>query len=328
MTGTPGAGAGPIRLASEFRARAEIDQSTRARHDARFRADVDTGIRLAASVPDRLRETMARIRAGESVGNPYLDLWNESHQYPKGDRWGTTLDGSPWDRADAMTVGCIVRRACTRPFGWAVPDGEALDVIARWSPEGVVEVGAGTGYWARMLLDRGVDVRPYDLHPFGCRCAADEEPVAHQLDDGSVVYAACSTDHPKTSRWANVVRAGVEAAAWHPRRTLLLVWPPYAESMAALALLRYWAAGGETLAYVGEGSGGCTGDDRFHALLGDPWWYDEDEDEGPPPGALFDLVEDVAVPSWAGIHDHLYVYRRRHPVERPAGQLALPRGAR
>ena len=38
-----------------------------------------------------------------------------------------------------------------------------LDVIAEHSP--IVELGAGTGYWAAMLARRGADVIAYDIEP-------------------------------------------------------------------------------------------------------------------------------------------------------------------
>ncbi len=43
-------------------------------------------------------------------------------------------------------------------YGFSVPTDEALQLIASVSPQWVVEVGAGTGYWARLLNDVGVDV--------------------------------------------------------------------------------------------------------------------------------------------------------------------------
>ena len=53
-------------------------------------------------------------------------------------------------------------------FSWAIPNEEALDAIAAVGP--IVEIGAGTGYWAWLLQKRGVDVVAYDATPphFGC----------------------------------------------------------------------------------------------------------------------------------------------------------------
>jgi hypothetical protein len=140
-----------------------------------------------------------------------------------------------------------VREQAIARYGFAVPNDEALDLIVAWSPEGVVELGAGVGYLARLLADRGVDVVAYDKDP---------PPSA-------------------TNRWF----AGREP--WHPvlpgdegvvgeqtQRTLLIVWPTRDETWPADAVEAFHHAGGGRLVYVGEGPGGRSGDDRFHALLG------------------------------------------------------------
>jgi hypothetical protein len=51
---------------------------------------------------------------------------------------------------------------------------------------------------------------------------------------------------------------------------------------------------GEYVAYVGEGDGGCTADDRFHRVLAERW----------------SEVETVPIPQWYGLHDRLEIYRR------------------
>eukprot|EP00897_Mesotaenium_endlicherianum_P009382 jgi/Mesen1/8472/ME000478S07970 len=52
-----------------------------------------------------------------------------------------------------------------RIYSWAVPTGEAIDAIVKSAPGGVLEIGAGTGYWAHLLRQRGVQVAAYDLQP-------------------------------------------------------------------------------------------------------------------------------------------------------------------
>lgn len=48
-----------------------------------------------------------------------------------------------------------------RAFGFAIPDATALLLIAVHSA-GVVEVGAGSGGWVRLLHERDVDAVAYD----------------------------------------------------------------------------------------------------------------------------------------------------------------------
>lgn len=149
-------------------------------------------------------------------------------------------------------------------YAWAVPNAEALSCIAKYGP--VVEGGAGGGYWAHLLRERGVDVVAYDIAPY-CNIQV-------------------------ASRWTEVLTGSAEAMAQHKDRTLLLVWPPYDEPMA---LDHVKAHGGDVVIYVGEDMYGCTGDMAFHEHMAEH----------------FEEIETVDLPQWGGIHDRLYVYRRK-----------------
>ncbi|PNW76347.1 hypothetical protein CHLRE_12g552827v5 [Chlamydomonas reinhardtii] len=60
-------------------------------------------------------------------------------------------------------LGLAIRSSMAVPsVSWAIPSAEALEVIAQQSGGRVVEVGAGTGYWAWLLARRGVDVVAVD----------------------------------------------------------------------------------------------------------------------------------------------------------------------
>ena len=45
-------------------------------------------------------------------------------------------------------------------FAWAIPDERALHICASFAP--LVEMGAGAGYWARLLRDRAVAITAFD----------------------------------------------------------------------------------------------------------------------------------------------------------------------
>jgi hypothetical protein len=49
-------------------------------------------------------------------------------------------------------------------FAWAIPDEKALRILQQFSP--IIEMGAGRGYWSHLLQQQGVDITPYDIHPF------------------------------------------------------------------------------------------------------------------------------------------------------------------
>lgn len=128
------------------------------------------------------------------------------------------------------------RLRLARQYAWAIPCDEALEVIGRYGP--IVEGGAGSGYWAKLLRDQGVDVVAYDAAPY--------------------------ENHWVSARWTEVLVGDHEAMAQHKDRALLLIWPPYDEPMG---LDHIKAHGGTTVILVGEGPHGCTGDRDMHKYL-------------------------------------------------------------
>jgi hypothetical protein len=241
-------------------------------------------------------------------GIEYLDLYQEmlTHQREHSprillpDSWSG--ETQPWD----VCHECLITKQITsyephsikRRYAWAVPNENALEVIAKHSPHGVVEIGAGGGYWAMLLQQRGVDVVAFDPVP---------PPEKSNWHSGRA--------------WTAVHQGSHTTVASYPTRTLLLCWPSYDESWPAQALEIYR---GDALIYIGEGPGGCTADDRFHALLGQsPCWHHDDDynklscpDDCPAKVTpLFEEIEDVAIPQWAGLHDRLMVYRRAEAID-------------
>jgi hypothetical protein len=92
--------------------------------------------------------------------------------------------------------------------------------------------------------------------------------------------------------WTEVLHRNTAAVRSHKDRSLFLCWPPHTSDMAASALRQYQ---GDTVIYVGEGHGGCTGDDTFHKKLESNW----------------EQIHSEVVPQWDGIHDELFIYKRK-----------------
>jgi hypothetical protein len=272
---------------------------------------------------DRFRRTtwkdIADAMRALDVGGEYLD---EIASLQK-----SMLD-RPWPASmgDGSSIAThTVRRAGCSTYAWAIPSEEALDLIAQHGP--IVEIGAGTGYWARLLAGRGVDIICYDMYP----------PIVDELNGW----------HDKAGLFYPVNGGGPEIAAEHPDRTLLLCWPPYSPTktirivepdeeegwekktaemapgiehtlwykpnadshLGSEALKAYEDAGGQKLIYIGEGSGGCTAGPAFHARIGqgcDHWG--DDVCFCPPPAWV--EIDDIAIPQWDGIHDHMWILRR------------------
>ena len=128
-----------------------------------------------------------------------------------------------------------LRKKLIWAYSWAVPSNEAISALAALGP--LVELGAGTGYWAWLAAQAGADVVAYDR-------------AAHSVP-----------------RWFDMREGGPAAAAAHGDRTLFLCWPPLEEAMAAEALEAFR---GSRLAYAGEFRG-RTADEAFHARLEREW---------------------------------------------------------
>ncbi len=148
------------------------------------------------------------------------------------------------DEEDLFNFSAYVnRKNLVRKYAWAVPDERALDIITKLN-QPIVEMGAGTGYWARLLRDKGVNIITYDTAP----------PRRSGNQWG----------HDK--QYTNVRRGGPNILVNHSERALFLCWPPYDADMAENCL-RQWK--GSYLIYVGEGYGGCTANDSFFKIIED-----------------------------------------------------------
>jgi len=85
----------------------------------------------------------------------------------------------------------------------------------------------------------------------------------------------------------------VSAVEKYPDRDILTCWPTYEKPWAFESVNKIRSD--QILFYIGEGYGGCTADDSFHDLL----------------DREFDLINKLNYPNWPGIHDRLFIYRRK-----------------
>lgn len=197
--------------------------------------------------------------------NPLLVAWQRAN--------GQNATFTSWDR-DYHRDAFEVRRHTVLRYSWAVPSPDALWTIAHYALGcGVIEVGAGLGYWAALLRSMGVDVIATDAN-------AGRDNI--YFAEGAAPFT-------------DVVRAdAAEAAAAHPDRVLLTVWPEYQGTWITDAIAAHYRAGGQRVIFVGEDRWGCTGDESTFDFL--ELHYRE--------------VAFKAIPQWSGIHDYLTVYER------------------
>lgn len=172
-------------------------------------------------------------------------------------------------RYSASDMRRFCRNLIVRKYSWAIPDEAVLAAIIRSGP--IVEIGAGTGYWAALLRQRGADIIAYD---------------ASLAEAGRNGYTL------KGSSWTEVLVGTESAVVYHPDRALMLCWPPHNDEMAYRALKSYR---GGILIYIGEEPPSCTADQKFHDLVKEQW----------------KLVDRIDLTRWHMIKDSAFFYSRK-----------------
>lgn len=164
-----------------------------------------------------------------------------------------------------------VRFNMVRKYAWSIPTQQFAEKIAAVGITHIVEIGAGTGYWAWFLSQFGLDVVAYDIHPHYNKFAKN---VHYPVEVGHPIEARC-----------------------YPDRALMLVWPLHSTNMAS-STLQYYK--GKWVIYVGEGKGGCTGDTPFHEALEREWQLVDDCE-----------CPNWDVGFLNRVHSHQFIYQRK-----------------
>lgn len=176
----------------------------------------------------------------------------------------------------------MARQRMVARYAWAIPTTDAIELLLRFTP--LIEMGAGTGYWAWLVRQAGGDILAFDRYP----------PPDRR-----------NRWHAGEPRWTEVLPGGPRRLTRHPGRTLMLCWPPQDDPMAEQCLQVYE---GQTLVYIGE----------LEATELDATEVDAEEplaDPGalPRPAHPFEgwaVTEALELPRWESINDRLFVLRR------------------
>lgn len=210
------------------------------------------------------------------IDNPY---WEQVKDLVEPTGWNGALEiGSLHSKQDIHLNAWTVRAACSTKYAWTVTSEESVDFVAEHAGGKLIDPLAGTGYWCYLLAQSGVDCVAYDLNP-------------------PKVGLDANHWHSDTGTWFPVMTAdAVEAVqVAGADRTLLLAWPPNADELAHDVLTAYR---GNRVIFIGEGQGGCTGDEDFFSVLDKEWT---------------EVASHLPVRFW-GIHDGIQVFDRTEPV--------------
>ena len=167
----------------------------------------------------------------------------------------------------------LARHDLVDQYAWTITDPATVAFVAEHAGPRVLDPLAGTGYWAHLLGQHGVDVHASDLNPPGSD--------GNHWHRAGVTYAPIEADDAVDSTRAH-----------GHNRTLLLSWPPYDNPLGWDIVHAYQ---GDRIVYIGEGWGGCCGDDGMFRLFECDW---------------VEVARHAPV-QYMGMHDFVTVYDRR-----------------
>ena len=153
---------------------------------------------------------------GRKVGQ-ILDLLYKKYEYRGLIAYEKVFDAVR-HHCDNLTLMFEFREQLVNRYSWAVPNQDALDSIATRSPHGLIEIGAGGGYWGYLLRQQ--------MH---LRCHLyDKRPEQSYRNRESITM------------WTQVLRGSVDKLEkWGSGKSLLLCWPCYEKSWAYECLLKW-----------------------------------------------------------------------------------------
>ena len=162
--------------------------------------------------------------------------------------------------------------------GYSIITQELLDSLVDWmGRDEVFEVGAGCGYLARLLSDRGVNIRAIDSQEGEC------------------------TRQPwwQNPLYFNVEKIDVNDLVELPGQTILMTWPCIGTDFALNVAKKMKV--GQFLIYHGESRGGCTANESFFRYLKNHFDVVDTSD-----------MDDHGISDY-GMRDHWSAYCKRSP---------------
>lgn len=169
-----------------------------------------------------------------------------------------------------------LRSAYTKEYGFFLVNEKFLDTSKELlQNKNVLEVGAGTGFLSKCLLEQQINITPIDLK-VNNNLYGFENKYCDILEIDAIKYLKNN---------------------FGKHDTIIMSWPNYDNDFAKNVLKQLKS--GQTLIYIGESYGGCTANDKFFELLESKAILDLPTTEAFQSGSV----------SWPGIHDKVYAYK-------------------
>jgi len=205
--------------------------------------------------------------------NPYWDEVRDHVRDNDWQRWSTGKTVGNFQKDGGVYEMFKRRHELTSRYAWVITAPETVAFVVEHLGSAAIDPLGGSGYWAYLLGQAGVNTFASDVAPAG---------------------SGITNEWHRDPPWTDMVQMdGVYAVQRAAReRSLLLSWPPYGDPIGAQVLSAYT---GDRVVYIGESKGGCCGDDDMHALLGEHWAQ---------------VAEHQPV-QWWGMHDYVTVYDRK-----------------
>ncbi len=163
------------------------------------------------------------------------------------------------------------RSSLVEKYSFSVPFPFVLDILVKYSP--ITEIGAGSGYYAYCLKQRGVDI----------------EAFGQYSPDDFDSFDFMSSNYWFEDTWAVVLQGDESIASASAKRTLFLCWPPVESQMAFNSLVRFMDKGGKYFIFIGDSR--LCAEKRFYDKL-----------------LKYKILFESEIPSWKNINERLVIY--------------------
>lgn len=165
------------------------------------------------------------------------------------------------------------RQQFVKKYSWAIPSNKIINLIINfiktYKCKSIISIGSGMGLWEHLI-----------------NLKAKSEKILLEI------IAIDNKKYNKLYYHIQEMDAKHAIQKYKNNNILFLCWPNYNCPVAYDSLSKF---AGNYCIYIGEGPGGCTGDDTFHQELEKNW----------------NLCNVEIMIQWIGIHDQIFFYLRK-----------------